>query len=570
MRRRPWIPALLLVALLGATAAAQPLSKDEQACVAALHQGRTKVAKAVDKEVQGCVKAGAKAKLATSIETCSVADAKGKIAKAESKTADFESKKCTGVAPPYGATNAAVVNGAASDQAYGLAHDVFGPDLDVAVASFAEDKARSVCQSAVAKSVSLCRQMIGVEFDKCSKAGLKHKTTPIASTADLEACLGADPKGKIAGKCDLRAEVKPGKFKLDGIRKALAKKCVGKGVDLPAAFPGCGRADAERVHECMRAQIRCRACLAVNAADDLGVDCDVFDDGNTNGSCPPFALGRHSCTLDDASHFLFDSGAGFAIGALDGTLNVACGNVDPATGETSCTCGIENVAPVEVFGVGWACITPAAGCAPGRISCSGGPSLDFTIEADHDIGACSGHGDCATQCQFHCASAGGVVRDSGCEGYCDGGSTGGLACTADADCLGGACRGEPAHGNVCQCQCIDTGPALGGGPSRPGGTRCDVGVAIRVEAALPCDGADVLVSLPRTCVPFTTETAQAVLHDQDTVPGTTLGGDILTGIPLGCSTLEANSSGLVLVSGITAFDASGAGDVHLAFDLGCE
>ena len=229
------------------------------------------------------------------------------------------------------------------------------------------------------------------------------------------------------------------------------------------------------------------------------------------------------------------------------------------------------VEPVETLGGLWACVSPVAGCAAGSIACSGGPSRDAAIAADHDVGACSGHADCAAQCAAHCAAAGAGVWDSGCEGFCDGGGSDGAACTADAECPGGRCNGVPggAHGNVCQCQCLD----LEGAPSTPGGLRCDLGARIRIEAALPCDGADVVVDTGERCLPLTTETAQATLVDRDHVAGEMLpsGSDVLGGVPLSCDALRADgSAGLVLVSAANAFDVPLAGDVYLIFGLGCD
>jgi hypothetical protein len=36
----------------------------------------------------------------------------------------------------------------------------------------------------------------------------------------------------------------------------------------------------------MDAAIACRTCLALNAADNMSVDCDSYDDAAVNGSCP--------------------------------------------------------------------------------------------------------------------------------------------------------------------------------------------------------------------------------------------------------------------------------------------
>ena len=39
--------------------------------------------------------------------------------------------------------------------------------------------------------------------------------------------------------------------------------------------------------DCLDRLVECRVCLGLNAADALNRDCDDFDDGLTNGTCPP-------------------------------------------------------------------------------------------------------------------------------------------------------------------------------------------------------------------------------------------------------------------------------------------
>jgi len=364
--------------------------------------------------------------------------------------------------------------------------------------------------------------------------------------------------------------VKPGKFQVDGIRGAIAKKCVAKDVDLEAGFAGCAASDAEETHACLERNALCRACVAVNEADGLEVDCDLFDDGTANDTCPPFVIGAQTCTFDEFSGFLFDTSVGFLNGALAGTATIACGNVDPVTGSAACQCGLGTVEPVEVDG-GFACIRPAEGCALGEVSCDGGNSLDYSIEADHDIGECESHAACASQCETHCGSLGAQVYDSGCEGFCDGGPSHGAACTNDNQCPQGSCRGRPAHGEICQCQCIDYGQVSpGGGPSREGGVRCEIGVAVDIEAALPCDGTDVQFAIGTRCIPFTTETSFAILRDQDADPGDVLGSESYQGLPLSCPDLSQGTSGMYIGAVFNTFDVPAVGDVHLLFSLGCE
>ena len=68
----------------------------------------------------------------------------------------------------------------------------------------------------------------------------------------------------------------------------LTQKCAG--VDLNIAFAkgecvaeaGIGQA---ALRACLDRLVECRVRLALNDADNLGRDCDEFDDGAVNGSC---------------------------------------------------------------------------------------------------------------------------------------------------------------------------------------------------------------------------------------------------------------------------------------------
>lgn len=568
-----------LVVLAAGTAAAQPQTKDQRACTGAMNGALAAVASAAAADVVGCIQDGSKGKLATSVDACALADRKGKVAKATDKAGDAFAKRCTGTSrvpagaprkPPYGVSDAATVDAAALDGGRAPFHDVLGADIDGAVLREASGKAAARCQQRVVADLRGCAATLLREFNACKKSGLARKASPFDDAADLAACFGADPKGKIARRCDRRVEVRPGKLDLDSLRKGLATRCSVPGVDLTAALPGCAAADVEGAHACLERAARCRACLALRAGDALDLDCDLLDDETDNESCVP-PLGTFTCELDPDSSFLFESRAGFLGGTLAGSVEIACGAVDASTGTAACACSLGDVAPVEVPGTGWACMTPAGSCAAGTIDCDGGSALDFAISADHDIGACTGNADCAAQCGTACTAAGAATWDSGCEGFCEGGASDGAACTSAAQCPGGACNGVAggAHGNVCQCQCIDRT----GGTSVAGGLRCDLGVHLRVESALPCDGADVLLDVGERCLPFTTEGAQASLTDQDHVAGDDLphGTDELGGAALSCDTLRsAGTSGLLTVSAANAFDVRLAGDVYLIVGLACE
>ncbi len=92
----------------------------------------------------------------------------------------------------------------------------------------------------------------------------------------IERATTAPPEGKVAKACD------PVSGK---IRSSIDKKC-GPPVDISTAFPGCGTGDAATLAGCLDQIVECHVCLALNQADNLARDCDDFDDGVVNGSCP--------------------------------------------------------------------------------------------------------------------------------------------------------------------------------------------------------------------------------------------------------------------------------------------
>ena len=119
-------------------------------------------------------------------------------------------------------------------------------------------------------------------FNKCKKNGLKGKDgAPILSFVELrDRCLGEgangipDPKGKIDKACDTKMNAK------------LAKKC--SGLDYATILPGeCeGETTTSGLATCIDRLVECETCLALNAVDGMDRDCDLFDDGIANASCP--------------------------------------------------------------------------------------------------------------------------------------------------------------------------------------------------------------------------------------------------------------------------------------------
>src|SRR5262245_46399259 len=435
MRARPGATAAAALLLFSAAAAiAQPQTKEQRKCTLAMNGALLGTVAAAGKSISACIKDGSKASLPSTIESCLTADRGGKVAQAAADSDEQFTKRCTGTSkkdpavpkrPPYGVTDAPTVPAAAREMALSIAHDVFGPDLDAAVVAAASDRDAAKCQQSVAKRAGKCAAARLKVFNGCKGKGLKDAQAPFDGADDLAACFDVDPKGKIAKQCDLLEAGAGGK--VDGIRKAIGKKCAAKGVGLGATLPCCASAGLEQTHACIERAVKCRVCLAIDRADGLTRDCDLFDDGAANESCiPPLVIGQHHCPLTPDSGFVFETAMFFDIFALAGAVDIACGTVDSATDRAPCSCSLAQIDPIPIPGLGVACIRSAAGCPPGEISCAGGDLYNSAITSQHNIGVCTGNAGCAAQCATSCSAT--LVFDSACEGFCRGGANAGASC----------------------------------------------------------------------------------------------------------------------------------------------
>jgi cysteine-rich repeat protein len=341
----------------------------------------------------------------------------------------------------------------------------------------------------------------------------------------------------------------------------------------------------------------CRACLA---GPDAGSPCAVLADcqricvGGANngllcnavsdcpgGTCPnqcpaaatvpcePNWCPATPCSAPDSSISVVSSALSLDL-FPQGSLDIDCGFVNGDSGESPCTCSIQDFVPLNFLG--FVCITPFAGCPDGKVDCDGGTALDVTVNGNHNIGSCTGNADCATQCGTHCAGLGLTTFDSGCEGFCQGGTNADMACTSDAECPGGNCAGAdpvPAgHLNLCNCNCI----GQGGTPSSAGDMLCNVGASINLEGALPCDGTDVTIAIGSSCIPLTTADSSNVIVNANNGAGTLpAGGPALqTGAPFECNTLQSSvASGGAFVGGVGFFDSL-IGDLAVQFNFVCD
>jgi hypothetical protein len=262
--------------------AGQSQSRDQRKCINEANKNFAKVAKVQGKEIVKCIKDGLGGKLTGTIEVCMTADTKGKMNRARTKTIEKVGAKCATRTPDFAFTSAATVNLLGVQKETDLFHEVFGSDLDNAIV-LVDTEAGAKCQQEIANLVGKCQDRKLKEFNKCKKSALKGKDGPaVVSAAELEAiCLDdvitggiPDPKGKIATACGTKLNHK------------IGKKCVNEGVELSKVVAGCNTDVAATLVACLDQKVECAVCTALNQVDDLRRDCDEFDDGVVNESCP--------------------------------------------------------------------------------------------------------------------------------------------------------------------------------------------------------------------------------------------------------------------------------------------
>ncbi len=248
------------------------LDSGQQKCVATLNTDGVNVVNAQSKVNASCIQASAAA-LELDPQACLSADGKGIVQKATDKVTADANDWCE-PPPPFGFTSDTAINTTAKNQTIKLIGDVFGPDLNPFLYLKSTDKAKAGCQLAMAKAAQNLLLTKAKVFLGCKKSGIKVTADQqMLSGADLEACFDAlndDEKGTIA-----KAVTK--------ISTTVNTQCAG--LALAPLFPGqCS--SALDFAACVDEQAECRVCRLFNGMDGLSENCDLFDDGMSNASCP--------------------------------------------------------------------------------------------------------------------------------------------------------------------------------------------------------------------------------------------------------------------------------------------
>jgi hypothetical protein len=241
-----------------ATGNACPQSKLQGKCMTTITRDMTKVAKAKSKSTQRCIKDYFKR--GTSVLSCLFAHDR-KVAKAVAKTGDHMIDRCMASPPDFGATDADMVTTTAVAGEADVLISLFAPDPMATLADAHTQKKLATCQQQVFKAAAKCQASWYKEFASCESKGLKDGS--IASEESLGACLGADPKGRVAKACG----------RIGG--HVLPKRCAE--VDLRVGFPSFGTDDRSQLASEIRDDVSCRVCTALRSTHGLPVDCGTCD-----------------------------------------------------------------------------------------------------------------------------------------------------------------------------------------------------------------------------------------------------------------------------------------------------
>ena len=111
------------------------------------------------------------------------------------------------------------------------------------------------------------------------------------------------------------------------------------------------------------------------------------------------------------------------------------------------------------------------------------------------------------------------------------------------------------------------------GASDPGDLQCNLGTKLQIEAAAPCDGADLLIDYPATCIPFSTQRARSFITDGNfgvgTVPPPPNTNDIM-GVPVSCTDLDSGMVGGAQIVGAINLFGSAFDDLAVGIRAICQ
>ena len=255
-----------VVLLLCRAVTAAPLTDVEQACVNALNANGLAVARTQAALTDSCLATSA----AADVPTCVANDADTALVGAIKATFDGAVASCAEL-PPFGVapTVDQAVNDAAVTHLRGLFDDAFGSSPGGAMIVDVSDSKGRRCQAGVAKGMEGIAAGYLVRFERCVEKTLARG----AENGDaLAVCTAFAARGTVA-----RARKK--------LVAHARQRCKGTTTSVVLSGVCASGGTATGAARCLGTRAVCRACRIANAMDGLDADCDLVDDGTSNGSC---------------------------------------------------------------------------------------------------------------------------------------------------------------------------------------------------------------------------------------------------------------------------------------------
>jgi YVTN family beta-propeller protein len=269
----------------------QVQTSDQAECLNQMNKGGARVFAMQDRENTRCLRLAAKRKTAKlgrpgqqqTAQACLGNDVRGKVESTIAKVVAEEAKSClsAGAQPPnFAFTGSSRIVTSAASESHGIVEDLFGTDLDAAIVPNDVDRDAAACQGNVIKRATHLLKTTWNLTLRAKRTALKGAgAAAVASEEELQASilavLTADERGKIGKSAAALGQT--------------AASCVAETtVPIDSLFPGqCANApDAGQLGSCAIGAVQCRFCRSLNSFDALGIDCDTFDDGIANDSCP--------------------------------------------------------------------------------------------------------------------------------------------------------------------------------------------------------------------------------------------------------------------------------------------
>ena len=270
------------------------LNREQMRCLNEMNKAGAAVVKEQGKSNLSCLKSAARGsakKLGVppqiqTAEACLGNDVGAKVNRRLAKLATKDLTRCldsSTARPAFAYTTAVQVAAVAPASARGVVRAVFGDDLDLAVVTQVADRNGAKCQAEVLKRANALVNTLWKATLKGKKAALKggrnENPPPTGSASALRSALLDYLAAAGARKIDQASS------KLAG---GTLARCSDVVTPLAALFPGCDSvADPAAVADCAEEASRCEFCQSLEGFDELGLDCDAFDNGVTDASCEP-------------------------------------------------------------------------------------------------------------------------------------------------------------------------------------------------------------------------------------------------------------------------------------------